>query len=341
MQAPALLPIVVTQGDPTGIGLDITLQAWSEHRKNLAPFALIAHPEHVSERAKILGLNVPLAEVPLESASAVFETHLPVWNVLSPQSCAPCIAGHPDAKHAHSIIEAIEHSVNAVKHGKARALVTNPIAKYVLKETGFAHAGHTEFLAALCAKKGEPSPLPVMMIWSEALAVVPLTIHEPLKNVPALITAEHLTATAYIIVHAMRTHFGIAQPRIAVAGLNPHAGENGTMGDEENSIISPAIRHLQEQGMRITGPHSADTLFHEAARKTYDVALCMYHDQALIPVKTLAFDTGVNVTLGLPIIRTSPDHGTAFSLAGTGKANAASFIAALNLADRLSQKVIG
>jgi 4-hydroxythreonine-4-phosphate dehydrogenase len=328
------LPILVTQGDPSGIGLDITLTAWAQrHDLALPSFVLLATPEHVTQRAYELGLDVPLS---LDNDTQ-FSTHLPVLPLQSTRDEVPlCKAGMPSSIHAPAILEAIEKSVNLIQHNQARAVVTNPIAKHVLKDAGFTHPGHTEYLAALCQQTGQPAPFPVMMIWSGTLSVVPLTIHEPLHKVPELITLERIITTARIIHHDLQTRFGLENPRIAVAGLNPHAGENGYIGNEEQTIIAPAIAALQAEGISITGPHSADTLFHEPARRHYDVALCMYHDQALIPVKTLAFDTGVNVTLGLPIIRTSPDHGTAFDVAGTGRANPSSFIEAVRLAHRLS-----
>ncbi len=327
--------LLVTQGDPAGIGLDITLKAWAQRDAlALPPFTLLATPDYVRERAHKLKIDVPLA---INATHPNFNTHLPIIALKSTSHDAPkCHAGTPDLAHASAIIEAIETGVEQILKGQARALITNPIAKYVLAQSGFVHAGHTEFLAALCSNKDE-AITPVMMIWSEQLAVVPLTIHVALERVPSLITHEALLKAARIIHHDMRMRFGIERPHIAVAGLNPHAGEYGYIGTEDDHIIRPAIVQLRSEGLLITGPHSADTLFHQAAREHYDVALCMYHDQALIPVKTLCFDTGVNVTLGLPIIRTSPDHGTAFDKAGTGLANPSSFIEAVRLAHRLSK----
>ena len=205
----------------------------------------------------------------------------------------------------------------------------------MLYNAGFRHPGHTEFLAELAASGGK-TPQPVMMLWSPALAVVPVTIHVPLREAISRLSTELIVTTAHIVVADLKTRFGLAKPRLAVSGLNPHAGEDGSLGGEEKTIVTPAIEILRDQGIEIRGPLPADTMFHEAARKTYDCAICMYHDQALIPIKTLAFDEAVNVTLGLPFIRTSPDHGTAFDIAGTGRANPSSLIAALRLAARIA-----
>jgi 4-hydroxythreonine-4-phosphate dehydrogenase len=230
-------------------------------------------------------------------------------------------------------------AVADVLAGRAAAVVTNPIAKSVLYRAGFAHPGHTEFLAELAAEATGQTVQPVMLLWSSELSVVPVTIHIPLKDVVAALSADLIVTTARIVASDMAKRFGLARPRIAVAGLNPHAGEDGGLGTEDRDIIAPAVAQLQAEGIDAVGPLPADTMFHERARAAYDVALCMYHDQALIPVKTLAFDHAVNVTLGLPFVRTSPDHGTAFDIAGSGKANPASLIAALTLAARLSATV--
>jgi 4-hydroxythreonine-4-phosphate dehydrogenase len=214
--------------------------------------------------------------------------------------------------------------------------VTNPVAKAVLYRTGFAEPGHTEFLAKLAAEAtGRPSRS-VMMLWAPELAVVPVTIHLPLREVPGTLTTALVADTARIVARDLVQRFGIARPRLAIAGLNPHAGEEGAMGDEDITIVAPAVTELRREGLRVDGPLPADTMFHAAARSAYDVALCMYHDQALIPIKTLAFDHAVNVTLGLPFVRTSPDHGTAFDIAGSGRARPASLVAALRLAARLA-----
>jgi 4-hydroxythreonine-4-phosphate dehydrogenase len=236
-------------------------------------------------------------------------------------------------------IAAIARAVALVSSGQARALVTNPIAKHVLYSAGFAFPGHTEYLAALAAGDA-PSPAPiraVMMLWCDTLAVVPVTIHIPLKDVADRLTMTEIVETGRIVALELKARFGIAAPRLAIAGLNPHAGENGTIGLEDQAVVSPAIAVLRAEGIDAFGPLPADTMFHARARAGYDAALCMYHDQALIPIKTLAFDEGVNVTLGLPFVRTSPDHGTAFDIAGRGIARPDSLIAALKLADRMTR----
>ena len=248
-------------------------------------------------------------------------------------------AGKPSTATAASVVQSIEAAVGYVRRGEASAVVTNPIAKHVLYEAGFQHPGHTEFLAELARPAcGGQRPTPVMLLASELLKVSPLTIHEPIERVPSLISAERITATVEILDAGLKHDFGIAEPRIAISGLNPHAGEDGAIGRQELEVIAPAIAELKGKGLRVVGPLSADTMFHQEARATYDVALTMYHDQALIPIKTLAFDTGVNVTLGLPFVRTSPDHGTAFDLAGTGRASPNSLIAALRLAHEMAER---
>jgi 4-hydroxythreonine-4-phosphate dehydrogenase len=220
---------------------------------------------------------------------------------------------------------------------RADAVVTNPIAKSVLYRSGFSDPGHTEYLARLAAEfSGGQVPQPVMMLWSPELAVVPVTVHMPLRDVPARLTRDLIVTTGRIVAHDLAGRFGIPHPRLAFAGLNPHAGEDGALGAEDADIIAPAVATLRAEGFDVRGPLPADTMFHAAARARYDAALCMYHDQALIPIKTLAFDHGVNVTLGLPFVRTSPDHGTAFDIAGTGRANPDSLAAALRLAHRLA-----
>jgi 4-hydroxythreonine-4-phosphate dehydrogenase len=219
--------------------------------------------------------------------------------------------------------------------------VTNPIAKHVLYAAGFQHPGHTEYLAALSVEGDAPPPHPVMMLWSEELAVVPVTIHIPLRAAPDALTTDLIVTTGRIVARDLRERFGLARPRLAVAGLNPHAGESATLGTEDRDVIAPAVARLQADGIAVTGPLPADTMFHREARRTYDAALAMYHDQALVPIKTIAFDDAVNVTLGLPFVRTSPDHGTAFDIAGRGIARPDSLIAALRLAARLADKEAG
>ena len=228
--------------------------------------------------------------------------------------------GHPDQTSAPAALAAIRRAVADVQAGAASAIVTNPVAKNVLYRSGFTEPGHTEYLAKLAEEATGVPAHPVMMLWSPELAVVPVTIHLPLKDVVGRLTSDLIVETGRIVARDLRERFGIARPRLAVAGLNPHAGEDGTLGEEDNAVVAPAVAKLKAEGIDARGPLPADTLFHAAARATYDVALAMYHDQALIPIKTLAFDHAVNVTLGLPFVRTSPDHGTAFDIAGTGRA---------------------
>ncbi|WP_050386638.1 4-hydroxythreonine-4-phosphate dehydrogenase PdxA [Bradyrhizobium pachyrhizi] len=326
-------PLALTSGEPAGIGPDITLAAWLRRRElDLPPFYLLGDRASLGERAKALGLAVELAEVSAEEASATFERALPV---VATGKAATARPGQPDGTSADAALASIRQAVADVAAGKASAVVTNPIAKNVLYRAGFRHPGHTEFLAELAASGGH-APQPVMMLWSPALAVVPVTIHVSVREALAQLSADLIVSTARIVVADMKARFGLAAPRFAIAGLNPHAGEDGTLGMEDVEIVAPAVEILRRDGIAVRGPLPADTMFHAAARKTYDCAICMYHDQALIPIKTVAFEDAVNVTLGLPFIRTSPDHGTAFDIAGTGKANPSSLIAALRLAARMA-----
>ncbi len=267
------------------------------------------------------------------SAVAAFGTALPVVPLGAAITAEP---GHPDRSSAPAAVASIRRAVADVMAGAAAAIVTNPVAKNVLYNWGFAEPGHTEFLAKLVQEATGKSLRPVMMLWSPELAVVPVTIHLPLREIFSQLSSELVVETGRIVAHDLATRFGLTHPRLAVAGLNPHAGEAGTLGEEDRSIVAPAVAQLVAEGIDARGPLPADSLFHEQARATYDVALCMYHDQALIPIKTLAFDHAVNVTLGLPFVRTSPDHGTAFDIAGTGSADPASLVAALRLAARLT-----
>jgi 4-hydroxythreonine-4-phosphate dehydrogenase len=325
-------PIAMTMGDPAGIGPELILRAWLARDVIAAPFFALADPNALEAFARTLGLDVPIAIAAPAEAAAVFAKALPVAPLVHP---AAARAGRPSAEFAAATIESIARAVGYVRSGAARAVVTNPIAKKSLYEAGFAHPGHTEYLGEL-AKSWGGEVQPVMMIWSPLLAVVPVTIHIPLAEVPRALTGELLVSTARIVARDMSRRFGIARPRLAVAGLNPHAGEGGALGREEIDIIAPAVAELRAEGLDAAGPLPADTMFHPAARARYDVALTMYHDQGLVPAKTLAFDDGVNVTLGLPFVRTSPDHGTAFDIAGRGLANPSSLIAATRLAARLT-----
>jgi 4-hydroxythreonine-4-phosphate dehydrogenase len=334
---PAPLPLAVTMGDPAGIGLDIVLSAWADRQRMLLPpLVVIGDPNALAERAGVLGLSVAIEAVSsLERGMAA-----PAGDrltVLSLPLAQRPIPGRPDPANAPAVIAAIERAVAETVAGRSAAIVTAPISKATVYAAGFAHPGHTEFLAALATTHFPGRTwTPVMMLAADELRVVPVTVHMPLAAVPRALSVDRIAEVCRITARDLSLRFGLARPRIAVAGLNPHAGEGGSLGTEEIETIAPAIARLRQDGLDITGPHSADTLFHAAARARYDVAICMYHDQALIPLKTLAFDTGVNVTLGLPFVRTSPDHGTAFDIAGTGRASPASLVAALRLAARMA-----
>ncbi len=332
------LPIALTRGDPSGIGPELALKAWAatHGEPDATAFLIAAEPGHLAALSKRLSLDVPIETIDhAVAAMSVFRRALPV---IDSKLTVKGEAGAPDQADAAGTIASIETCVGLVEAAEAAAIVTNPIAKEVLYRAGFPHPGHTEFLGALAERRHGGKIHPVMLLWSPELAVVPATIHIALKDVPARLTRALLVRTGLIVAHDFRVRFGLAQPRLAFTGLNPHAGEGGAMGREEIEIIAPALAELKSAGVAVTGPHPADTLFHAAARKSYDVVIAMYHDQALIPVKTLAFAHAVNVTLGLPFIRTSPDHGTAFDIAGQGIADPTSLIAALRLAGRLARQ---
>ena len=314
----AMRPIAVSCGDPAGIGPEIAQLAWDRLRGSV-PFFWIGDPRHLP-----LDLPAQVISTP-DEATEVAASALPILPLPFASEAVP---GHPDLSNADGIIASIEKGVELVHAGHAGAICTAPINKKVLQDgAGFAFPGHTEFLAHL----GGVDDV-VMMLASDLLRVVPATIHIPLAEVPSALTAASLKATLRITHNALQSTFGIAEPRIAVAGLNPHAGEGGKMGREEIDLIAPVLEELRSEGLRLQGPLSADTMFHAAARARYDAAVCMYHDQALIPIKALAFDDGVNITLGLPFLRTSPDHGTAYDIAGQGLANPTSMVAALQMA---------
>jgi 4-hydroxythreonine-4-phosphate dehydrogenase len=327
-------PLALTLGEPAGIGPDITLAAWL-HRAELAlpAFYVTGDPRFFERLAGRLSLTVPIAAIEPEAAATTFPHALPVVALDHAVSAEP---GRPDSSSAPAAIASITRAVADTVAGRAAAVVTNPVAKSVLYRNGFVDPGHTEFLARLAHEATGEAARAVMMLWSPELAVVPVTIHLPLREVPARLTSELIVDTGRIAARDLRRRFAIAQPRLAIAGLNPHAGEDGTLGDEDLTVVAPAVARLRAEGIEATGPLPADSMFHAAARASYDVALCMYHDQALVPIKTLAFDHAVNVTLGLPFVRTSPDHGTAFDIAGSGRANPSSLVAALRLAARLS-----
>jgi 4-hydroxythreonine-4-phosphate dehydrogenase len=329
-------PLALTLGEPAGIGPDITLAAWQRRAELALPaFYLLADPRFLADRAKRLALEIPIAVVEPSAAAVAFRTALPVVDIGVDITAEP---GHPDQTSAPAALAAIDRAVADVSGGIAAAVVTNPVAKNVLYRSGFAEPGHTEYLAKLAqGSTGKPMH-PVMMLWSPELAVVPVTIHLPLREVVARLSTDLIVQTGRIVAHDLIARFGIARPRLVVAGLNPHAGEDGALGREDRDVVQPAVERLRADGIDARGPLPADTLFHAAARSSYDVALAMYHDQALIPIKTLAFDHAVNVTLGLPFIRTSPDHGTAFDIAGSGRADPSSLIAAIALAARLAAR---
>lgn len=332
-------PLVLTQGDPAGIGPDIALAAWSSRdRFGLPPFLLIADPAVLKVRAKLLGFDVAIRETDSDGAVSMFSDALPVL----PIDAGPQVdVGKPNAATAGATIAAIETAVALCMNGKAAGIVTNPIAKSVLYQAGFGFPGHTEFLANLGEKATGEKIMPVMMLAGPKLRAVPVTIHIPIIDVPGALSRMLIVNTCRIVHRDLQTRFGLNRPRLAVAGLNPHAGEDGTMGHEDRDIIQPAISDLQAEGINAFGPLPADTMFHDEARQGYDVAICMYHDQALIPAKALGFDSSVNVTLGLPFIRTSPDHGTAFGIAGKGNARETSLVEAIRLAGELASRAAG
>jgi 4-hydroxythreonine-4-phosphate dehydrogenase len=329
-------PLALTLGEPAGIGLDIAIEAWSARREeDVPPFVFVGDEAALKRRACLLGREVPTAAATPGTAARIFPDALPCLRG------APSVSGKPgsiDAADTGAVIRSIRDAVELTKSGDVAAVVTNPIQKKALNDAGFAFPGHTEFLGALADELFGEATTPVMMLAGPELRVVPVTIHIPLARVPGTLTSELIVTTGKIVAHDLERRFGIARPRIAIAGLNPHAGEEGMLGWEDAAIVRPAVEALVAAGIAAPGPLPADTMFHAEARKTYDAALCMYHDQALIPIKTLAFDDAVNVTLGLPFVRTSPDHGTALSIAGTGKARATSLIAALKLAEALSRR---
>jgi len=327
-------PLALTLGEPAGIGPDLALTVWQRRVEfDIPPFYIIAEPDFLGRRADKLGLSIPIERASAANAAAIFPSALPVAALGLSISASP---GKPDASSAPVAIAAIRRAVADVMAGSAAAVVTNPVAKNVLYNSGFAEPGHTEFLARLVQEATGKVLRPVMMLWSPELAVVPVTIHLPLQDIFKHLSVELVVETGRIVARDLRSRFGLRRPRLAIAGLNPHAGEAGMLGDEDRAIVAPAVAALVGAGIDARGPLPADSMFHQAARASYDAALCMYHDQALIPIKTLAFDHAVNVTLGLPFVRTSPDHGTAFDIAGTGSADPASLIAALRLAARLA-----
>ena len=328
MTAKADKPLLLTVGEPAGIGPEILVKAFEmRHELALPPVCLIGGANAIEAQFP----NVKIERIDqLSKAASVFEHAIPVLDI--PFESPDCL-GTPSPANASTVLKAIETAAKMCLSGEARGMVTSPIHKAALIDAGFNFMGHTDYLADLCCKTAKDA---IMMLASKDLRVVPLTQHMPLKDVPKAITHDLIVNTANVILSALSEQFGINQPHLAITGLNPHAGEDGKMGDEEITTIIPAIKTLKEQGHHVTGPHPADALFTDNRRSTFDAALAMYHDQALIPLKTVDFRHGVNVTLGLPLVRTSPDHGTALEIAGHGHADPSSLIEAIRLADRLS-----
>ncbi|MBL0848587.1 MAG: 4-hydroxythreonine-4-phosphate dehydrogenase PdxA [Candidatus Liberibacter ctenarytainae] len=329
-----LLPLILTQGDPAGIGPDISLKAWFNRNKtSVPPFLYIGDIDVLKSRAKQLNLDVPLYETDCAHTLSVFERALPIIH-------SPCgsniVAGEPQSKTASNTIANIEKAASLTLSGQALAMVTNPIAKSFLYKENFGFPGHTEFLSALSTRRTGIIYTPVMMLSGPQLRTVPVTIHIPVSHISQVLSKQLIIETCRVVNHSMKKYFNINHPRLAISGLNPHAGEYATIGIEERDIICPAITQLRDENMHILGPLPADSMFHHNAIQHYDVAVCMYHDQALIPVKTLNFDETVNITLGLPFIRTSPDHGTAFDIAGTRAVREHSLVSSLQIAKKLA-----
>ncbi len=322
-------PLVITMGEPAGIGGELTLKAWRERDVyNLPPFFTTDN----IDRLAAIDPNVPLKEIthPAEAID-VFKEALPVLQLSLKEKPQ---AGVLNPANGEAVLRSISQAVELCLNGQAAGVVTNPIHKAALYDIGFNHPGHTEYLAHLCGK----NETPIMMLAAKDLRVVPLTVHIPLKDVPSKITQDLIIEKVHIIYRSLQKDFGLKTPHIAVAGLNPHAGEEATIGTEDRDVIAPAIQKIKAEGLNVSGPYPADTMFHEEARAQYDVALGMYHDQALIPLKTLDFHGGVNITLGLSVVRTSPDHGTALDITGKGIARADSFINAIKMAANISIK---
>ncbi len=324
------MPLAIALGDPAGIGPEIVAKSWERREEDgIAPFFAVGNSEAVEAvwRGPVRVIADPAEAV------ACFESALPIIRVDGSGGIAP---GAPDLDGARNSLDALELAVGLTRSGAASALVTGPVSKAQLYAVGFTHAGQTEFIAERC---GVSSELVAMMLVGPTLRTVPVTVHLPLRDVADALSIDRIVAKGRATARGLQRQWGIAEPRMAVAGLNPHAGEDGAMGREEIEVIIPALERLREEGFDVSGPHPADTLFQERMRSRYDAALCMYHDQALIPLKTLHFDAGVNMTLGLPIVRTSPDHGTAFEIAGQNIANPGAMIAALKTAAACAQRL--
>lgn len=316
-------PLAVALGDPAGIGPEIAAKAWERRRADgLSPFFAVGAPEAL--RA-VWGGPLEVVAEPGEAARC-FADALPVVRI---DAAGETVPGQPTLEGARNALDALELAVGLTRSGASSGLVTGPVSKAQLYAIGFTHPGQTEFVAERC---GIAAEMVAMMLAGPSLRTVPVTTHVALRDVPDLLSTELIVARGRTTIRALRRLFGIERPRLAVAGLNPHAGEGGALGREEIDIVAPAIERLREEEAEVSGPHAPDTMFHERMRSTYDAALCLYHDQALVPLKTLHFDEGVNITLGLPIVRTSPDHGTAFALAGQNRALPTAMIAALRMA---------
>ncbi len=328
-------PLAVSLGDPAGIGPEIVFKAWSALRHSGPSFVVVGDLRQVAAGSGgTAGLVRQVSAA--EDATRVFEQAVPVIDI---PLLEPVVAGNPSPRAAKAVIAWIETAVGLALSGAVGGVVTAPIAKESLYGAGFPFPGHTEFLGELTlAHRYDGARGPIMMLAAPGLRVSLVTVHKPLAEVPAALSVEKIVNAGLVTAQALRRDFGIERPRLAVAGLNPHAGENGTIGREEIQIVGPAVRALRDLGVEAVGPSPADSLFHEAARAKYDAVLCLYHDQALIPVKMLDFWGGVNITLGLPIVRTSPDHGTAFDIAGRGLARADSMIAAIRMAKEIADR---
>jgi len=328
-------PLALTLGDPAGVGPEIVVKAWSELRASGPAFMAVGDFQSLASAPGAVAGNLRRVTTP-EEAQRVFPEALPVLDL---PLRAPVVAGQPSAAAAPAIVQWIETAVGLALRGDVSGVVTAPIAKAPLYEAGFKFPGHTEFLGELTQSASyDGARGPIMMLTAADLRVTLVTVHEPIARVSGRLSVEKIVNAGLVTAQALRRDFGVREPRLAVAGLNPHAGESGGIGREEVEVIEPAIRALRDLGVDAAGPYPADTLFPEAMRALYDAALCMYHDQALIPVKMLDFWGGVNVTLGLPIVRTSPDHGTAFDIAGRGVARPDSLIAAIGLADEIGRQ---
>ena len=322
-------PLVISLGDPAGVGPEVTAKAWAARdRVGLPPFFAVG--DAASVRAVWNG-PVAIVDSP-EAAVAAFATALPIWHA---EDSGPVTLGQPTLEGAHCALQALEIGVGLARSGGVAGLVTAPVSKAQLQQVGFTHPGQTEFIAERC---GVMPGHAMMMLAGPTLKVFPITVHVPLRAVPDMLTIDLIVSRTMLAARGLSRSFGIERPRLALAGLNPHAGEGGAMGDEEIRVLIPAAERLRAEGIDVTGPHSPDAMFTPHARGQYDAAMCLYHDQGLIPLKALHFDEGVNATLGLPIVRTSPDHGTAFALAGQDAANPGAMIAAIRMADEICRR---